>query len=122
MMETIDAHLAKPDPLICPKRYCFHWLESGTTFAPGLFENLGAALASATGINEGQCGCSFGVCRRVDSAPANRDWYEPHEPNLEMAELSWFFFIPAPDNLYGQVRRRYICESEQLWGKGHWQR
>ena len=117
----MDPDLGKPDSLICPQQYCFHWLASGADFAPGLHANLEASLAVATRVDEARCGCGFGTCIRLDPTPTNRDWYEPHEPNLAAASLPWFFFIPDPFGLPGKARKRYINASERLWGKRHWQ-
>ena len=114
-------HLAKPDALMCPKKFCFLWVEPGAAFAPGLYNSVEAGLASATTVEQGRCGCSFGTCARSDPTAANQDWYEPHEPHLAAAGLPWFFFIPDPYGLVGKARKRYILESEQLWGTRHWQ-
>lgn len=97
----------KPDPLICPRKFCFHWQlgELTTVDTP--------VPSSAT---QG-CLCPFGVCTRLDSAGGDRDWYEPHEPNLAEAGLPWFFFIPTPAQLRAEFRARYHEESEALWGR-----
>ena len=113
--------LTKPSSLICPGHYCFFWRKAGTKFAAGLHDNLEAAIEAAVEVTEDRCGCSFGTCLRLEPAAENRDWYEPHEPNLEAAGLPWFFFIPDPYKLSGKARKRYIQQSEQLWGRRHWE-
>ena len=115
------SHPTKPDSLKCPREFCFLWVKPGAAFAPRHYSSVDAAQTSATTVEQGQCGCSFGTCVRSDPAVGNQDWYEPHEPNLATAGLPWFLFIPDPYGLAGKTRRQYIVESEQLWGKRHWQ-
>ncbi|MDY7226827.1 hypothetical protein [Hyalangium rubrum] len=83
----------KPSPQICPRTFCFHFQPAGSRVAPGLHENVDAALKQALPISEDQCGCSFGVCTRLDALKGDRDWYEPNEPELERAGLPWSFFM-----------------------------
>ena len=70
----------------CPKHLCFHWLEKGNRFAPGFYKNLDEALSHAEVVEESGCGCSFGVCVRINRLEENRDWFEPCEPELEKKE------------------------------------
>lgn len=110
----------KPPAGICPQKYCFFWKEKDSWSAPGLYENLQEALQNAQLISEGQCGCSWGICLRLNPLASERDLYEPHEPFLEYDGLPWFYFIPHPSTLRGESRQKYILESEKLWGKKHW--
>ena len=72
----------------------------------------------------GECLCEFGVCTRNDVEKGENDYYEPDEPDLELAELPWFYFISSPMNITERngLRDRYLLESEPLWGKEHWMR
>lgn len=91
----------KPDGTQCPRRFCFFW---------------GAAQpGEAT-----HCGCSFGICKRLDPEHGNHDWSESYEPELERAGLPWFYFIPSPEKLVDELRDGYVAESQALWGEGHW--
>jgi hypothetical protein len=111
----------KPDPRICPREFCVHWLAKGDYFAAGVHENLASAYPCAVEVNSAGCGCtSFGVCVRLDSNVGTHDWYEPHEPNLEAAELPWFYFIPSPEMVDEGNKKKYILQSEAIWGKAHW--
>jgi hypothetical protein len=67
-------------------------------------------------VQDDHCGCSFGVCIRLDPINGNNDWYEPNEVKLEKAGLPWFYFIPGPENLVDEERDKYVQESERLWG------
>jgi hypothetical protein len=80
-----------------------------------------AASAWADSGGDGQCGSPFGICTRYDAEQGDYDWYEPHEPNLDEAGLPWFYFIANPDKLVPEWRRKYIEETEPLWGKRHWE-
>ena len=110
----------KPDRQTCPERFCFHWLRSGSQFAAGLYNDLDDALKDMTIAQGDLCGCTFGVCKRLDSINGDHDWYEPHEPALEEIGLPWFYFIPSPEKVVDDIRRAYIRESESLWGVAHW--
>jgi hypothetical protein len=110
----------KPDPRICPREFCFHWLAKGDFSHAGLQENLIYAHECAVEVKSAGCGCSFGVCIRFDSKVGIHDLYEPNEPKIEAAALPWFYFISSPEQLYGISKRNYILQSEALWGKSHW--
>jgi len=100
----------KPDPAVCPRRFCFCW---------GTDEPTTTGSLATTPVADG-CGCPFGRCVRADPERGEHDWYEPHEPNLRAAGLPWFTFIPAPDLLVPARRAEYVAESEALWGPEHW--
>jgi hypothetical protein len=121
MRLTMGSQHSKPDALICPREYCFHWVAPGGDFAPGLSDDLDSALGRAVPSDTGRCSCTFGACVRSEPAGQNRDWYEPHEPNLLAAGLPWFYFIPDPYGIVSRLRKRYVRESELLWGKRHWE-
>ena len=91
----------KPDAAQCPQCFCFFWGASEPRAAP-------------------RCLCSHGVCTRLDHARGDHDWYEPHESELEEAGLPWFYFVPSPEILVGELRDDYIAESQVLWGEKHW--
>jgi hypothetical protein len=63
------------------------------------------------------CGCSFGVCTRVDPVAGDHDWCEPNEPALERDGLPWFYFIPSADKLAPEFHERYQRESQALWAR-----
>ena len=83
----------KPPASECPREFCFLWDTS-----------------------EEACGSPFGLCRRLDAGHGERDFYEPHEPNLERAGLPWFYFIPDGEKLVAELRDEYERESQKLWG------
>ena len=83
----------KPSALECPREICFLWDAS-----------------------EEACGCPFGLCTRLDAAHGERDFYEPHEPNLELAGLPWFYFIPDGEKLVDELRDEYERASQKQWG------
>jgi hypothetical protein len=85
-----------PSPTECPGKFCFFWLERGSRFAKGLYNDLDEALNHTAIVQDNQCGCSFGICRRLDPGSSNKDWYEPNEVRLEEAGLPWFYFISSP--------------------------
>jgi hypothetical protein len=102
----------KPEPLVCPRQFCFFWR----------MDELIHATVPEPGTVAAGCRCPFGVCIRCDVEEGDRDWYEPHEPNLEHAALPWFYFVPTPEKLVPGIRARYIQDSEALWGKRHWEK
>src|SRR5262245_52812435 len=112
----------KPSPTECPKEFCFFWVKRGSRFAKGLDNDLEEALNHAALMQGDQCGCSFGICRRLDPINGNKDWYEPNEVKLEEAGLPWFYFISGPEKLVAELRDKYIRESELLWGIKHWEK
>jgi hypothetical protein len=67
-------------------------------------------------VTEARCGCSFGVCTRLDPVHGDDDWYEFHGPNLRAAGLPWFYFIPSADDLVEGLRDEYLEKSRALWG------
>lgn len=122
-MGTDDRELnEKPNPLICPEEFCFFWIQEGHEVATGLYDNLSQALRNTILVLSDVCGCSLGVCKRLDQKNSDRDWYEPNESKLERAGFPWFYFIPSPEILDMETRPDYIRESELLWGTAHWQR
>ncbi len=84
----------KPPALECPREFCFLWDNS-----------------------EEACGCPFGLCKRLDAENGERDFYEPHEPNLERAGLPWFYFIADVEKVVAELREKYNRESQKLWGR-----
>jgi hypothetical protein len=91
-----------PDLTICPKHYCFHWLEKGDFIARGFHANLEEASQHMEEVLEDGCGCSLGICLRderlqsIKGAKDNlsiRDWYEPCEPALDKNGLPHDYFI-----------------------------
>lgn len=82
----------KPPALECPREFCFLWDDS-----------------------EDKYGCPFGLCKRLEADYGERDFYEPHEPNLEQADLPWFYFIPEVENLEAEWREEYKRKSKNLW-------
>lgn len=83
----------KPPALKCPREFCFLWDTSAAA-----------------------CGCPFGLCARLGGERGGRDFYEPHEPNLERADLPWFYFIPDADNLVDEAKEEYERGAKRLWG------
>lgn len=71
-------------PNVCPQKLCFHWRSEGDYIAPGLYENLDEAMANKKLVEKDHCGCSFGRCIRDKNQPGDRDWYEPHEPEISL--------------------------------------
>lgn len=39
----------------CPKKYCYFFIESGDSFAPGLYENLEEAMSKLQPIEQDGC-------------------------------------------------------------------
>jgi hypothetical protein len=111
----------KPPVDVCPQAYCFHWLSAGDWFAPGYYESREVAFRNLQSIVTGGCGCSFGCCTRLDANRGDHDWYEPHEARLLQDGLPWFYFIPDPQHVTDEMRDDYLRESEQLWGRNHWE-
>lgn len=70
-----------------------------------------------TKFPEAGCGCTFGVCTRLDAIAGDRDWYEPNEPALEQDGLPWFYFIPSVDGLAPELHEQYLEESGAWWGE-----
>ena len=112
----------KPSENICPKKYCFEWIDEGDSIANGIYNGLDDALSNLKPVLRSGCGCTFGKCIRADKKNGDRDWYEPCEPALKKDGLPWFYFIPNPDSLVEESKQRYIQESELLWGKNHWKK
>jgi hypothetical protein len=110
----------KPNPMLCPQRFCFHWREAGTKEASGLYPDLEQALDAAQPVTESGCGYPFGECVRLRGRPDAPDGYEPNEPELEQAGLPWFYFIASREEVADEMREQYIRESEALWGPRHW--
>ncbi len=106
----------KPLAAVCPQEFCFNWRSPGSLVALGLHEDVEAALSALVPVTEGHCGWTLGLCTRLDSKDNDRDYYEPHEPNLERAGLPWFYFIPSADTLVEEAKEAYSAEAEQLWG------
>ncbi len=100
----------KPDPNICPRRFCFMWQ---------MARLVSAKTPQPASVAQG-CRCPFGLCTRLDREQGDRDWYESHDPNLREAGLPWFYFYPSPAILVPGVHEEYIRQSEALWGEGHW--
>jgi hypothetical protein len=113
--------IEKPNPAECPRHFCFLWIERGSRVAEGLYNSIDEALNHVAFVQDDQCGCSFGVCSRLDPINGSNDWYEPNEMKLEKAGLPWFYFIPGPENLVDEERDKYVQESERLWGIKHWE-
>jgi hypothetical protein len=95
---TKDPHLPAPNPILCPKHYCFHWLEKGDFIARGFHANLEEASQHMEEVMEDGCGCSFGICLRDERFRSmeginRRDWYEPCEPALDKNGLPRDYFI-----------------------------
>lgn len=112
----------KPPADICPGRYCFMWMPvSGATSPDGTFlPSRGATSRRAEGNDfpDGNCGCEFGVCTRLDPVHGDHDWYETDDPNLRRDGLPWFYFIPSAEHLVPEFREQYLRESHALWGEG----
>ena len=77
---------------LCPKKYCFFFVEHNDYHASGLYENLEAALFNLQLSEKSSCDCSFGRCTRIYSN-GDRDWYEPCEPTLDQDNLPYDYFI-----------------------------
>ena len=75
------------------------------------------SVAEGCGLSDS----SFGPCTRQDPVRGQHDYYETHDPNLEKAGLPWFYFISSPLKIVKAFRKKYISESEALWGKEHWE-
>src|SRR5947208_7785331 len=106
----------KPPADICPQEYCFMWVApdyaadmSGRVYS-SMKESLNNRSAWVT-FPSGGCGCSFGICTRMDPINGNRDWYEPCGPALERDGLPWYYFIPSPEGLRPARRAQYLRES-----------
>jgi|SRR5688572_17544129 len=112
----------KPSPAECPRRFCFFWLEKGSRFAEGLYDSLQKAIKHAAFMQDDLCGCTFGVCKRLDPVNGKKDWHEPNDLELEKAGLPLFYFIAAPESVDIESREEYIRDSETLWGEEHWKK
>jgi hypothetical protein len=97
-----DKAILKPDYTVCPKHYCFHWLEKGGHIARGFHENLEAASLHSEEMLESGCVNSLGLCLRDERLQSikgainnqfGKDWYEPCEPALDKDGLPHNFFI-----------------------------
>jgi hypothetical protein len=82
-----------PPDKVCPRRFCFNFLEAGSSWAPGLHKSVDEALTKLQPVPEDQCGCFFGVCTRLDPVNGDADCYEPCEPALRQAGLPDDFFV-----------------------------
>ena len=82
----------KPPPDICPEAFCFLWSEL-----------------------DKKCRETFGKCRRCAANLNNKDWYEPHEPELKRHGLPWFYFIANGETLANEQKEKYLKESSKLW-------
>ncbi len=100
----------KPDPSVCPQKFCFCWR---------MGKVITAKHPEPPTVAQG-CRSPFGVCTRLDPVNGDHDWYEPHEPNLREAGLPWFYFIVSPDGLTPTSKARYIVESEAMWRQERW--
>jgi hypothetical protein len=105
----------RPPPLVCPRRYCFNFVEAGNLLAPGRHASLDDAVDRLSTVTEDYCSGSFGRCKR-GGLGGDTDWYEPCEPVLERDGLPWFYFIAGIDNLVEELRERFLTESAALWG------
>jgi hypothetical protein len=95
---TKDPHLPPPDYTVCPKHYCFHWLEKGDFIARGFHANLKKASKHMEEVMEDGCGCSLSMCLRDERLGGMdvrnyKDWYEPCEPRLDKDGLPHDYFI-----------------------------
>lgn len=61
--------------------------------APGFYESRDHALASLQYVEASHCGCSFGLCTRLDPINGDHDWYEPNEPQLKKDRLPEDYFV-----------------------------
>lgn len=116
-MNTTWKKNIKP-PFVCPKKYCFNWIEKGDYYAKGVFTNIEEADSAMKKASFGHCNMGF-TCKRINPK-GQHDFYEPCEPFLERDGLPWFYFIPGPEKVNSSMKGEYIEESEILWGKDHW--
>jgi pimeloyl-ACP methyl ester carboxylesterase len=118
MLKTLPAWnpLRKPPAGVCPREYCFHWLPTGSRFAPGVHDSLEEAFQQAQPVFTEQCGCTFGHCIRLDPVNGDGDYYEPDEPRLDWNGLPWFYFMSGPEKVVDELRDDYIQEAQALWG------
>lgn len=80
----------------CPRRYRFMFQEAGTRSAPGFYDSFEDALRGANVVAlRDRCGCWLERCRRWTKDGNDKDWYEPHEPNLDRAGFSHERFMTA---------------------------
>lgn len=112
----------KPPADFCPGQYCFQWVPpggaadmSGRTYRS--FEEATTRRDDWVEFPRGGCGCTFGLCTRLDPAAGDQDWYEPNELTLGRDGLPWFYFIPPVDELVAELHERYLLESRELWGE-----
>jgi hypothetical protein len=106
----------RPAADACPRRFCFHFVGNGDRVARGLHSGLKHAMPVAAPLRGDHCGSSFGRCSRLRLGPGDKDWYEPHEPRLESAQLPWFFFIAKSGRVVAALKARYLLEARALWG------
>lgn len=106
----------KPPADVCPQRYCWHWLEQGTWYAPGLYDSLREATRHLVPVTGSRCGCRFGRCTRLDPTHGDNDWYESDGAALARDGLPWFYFYPDEAKLRPEWRAKYRKESGKLWG------
>jgi hypothetical protein len=113
----------KPPPDVCPEEFCFH-------YAPGGFivdltgnryrnreEALKAIFVVGTQFEEAGCACYFGRCLRDPRGGGEKDYYEPHEPNLRRAGLPKIYFISSEQHIHEKYREEYRREAVKLWGE-----
>jgi hypothetical protein len=110
----------RPPSNVCPEHYCFHWAGAGDrTSQPGRTcvsrEEALRELRTWKVWEVGGCACSFGPCRRINSA-AEVDYYEPCEPRLEQDGLPRFYFITLA-SLRPEFHEQFINEATDLWGE-----
>ena len=106
----------KPPADVCPREYCFNWLEGGSLFAPGLYANFAGATRHPRPVLAGSCGWTLGVCVRRDPVCGDHDYYEPDGSRLAREGLPWFYFHPNEELLIPKLRAMYREESRRLWG------
>lgn len=81
-----------PPANICPKKYCYFFLEPNDYYAQSLHNNLKQAMNKLELIEQESCGCEFGICIRINN-DGDADWYEPCKPALEKDGLPQDYFI-----------------------------
>jgi hypothetical protein len=101
-----DKH-TRPPANVCPGKYCFLWVQRSE------------AIGDLPAIPEGRCECGFGVCTRLDPVNGEGDFYEPCEPELEDADLPWFYFMDPTRLLASPFRKKYLRLVRELWGDDH---
>ena len=87
----------------CPGRFCFHWVDKGDKLSWDL-----RGIPAGTPHLEAGCGLPSNVfltrCDRDTAEPGPIDMYEPNEPELDKAGLSWNHFD-----------RPMIWTATQIW-------